>query len=904
MSSTVLTRARRTTLVACATAVLFLAFTDTSTADSQHRGGAGVAVPSVEPGTESTPQVVAQLGTLDIRFPFEVAWRSAEVRHPRDGRQCLVAKGRDAVGYTQAILTEMDGAFAGRLWDGAGNQWITRGFVGEPVVFRMSTPDAPALCGGGVPVPPEVLVQGPGGANGGSNDEGGIAGSPPQPCIDAETVDILVVYTPCALEEYSWGQDNGPPPDPSVPVAAGLIRLAAEVANVEDTMNQSLDDSLVSTPDHVRHVRVVSLQPLVQEPDCRPGTWVPDPPDPLYDCHQLEDPVAQQPDIWCGEDTTAQEDLARITDPANDQFWIWGGLIEQKRDYHRADLVVFLRVQGLDGVAGIAQLKETNSACQGAQGHCVVEITGVGTMIHEMGHNFGCCHEPGEGGNFNCSMFPYSFGHRFVVPDGTIFPPESKTIMAYATGEGINFWSNPDVLFPPNDPSAQPTGTHQTQYAYWSDNARTIRETFDDVRCYRCADLPPLAPIAGPVTCWGNNSNGQTAVPVGLGNCTQVAAGFRHTVALQSNGTVVAWGAGTTTGSSPNWGQSTVPTVMPEPPYGDGEVVGECSYVAAGLYHSAAIRKRGSSDPLDGTVVCWGAGGVEQASPHYGQSVVPGNVGACSKVSAGHYHTLGLRRDGLVRAWGAGLSGLGPWPHLGQSFVSPALGSCIDIAAGGYHSVAVRGGYSGGVWGGQVVAWGAGTTNTGSYSEYGQSIVPVTLGDCIKVAAGVFHTVALKRDGTVRAWGAGMTNTGIFPNFGQSMTPTIPQTVTSVVAGGGYIGGAGSHTLALTNATTIVAWGAGTTTTGTNPEYGQAIVPAPNDDWVNVSAGGLHSAGVRNPAGFSTCLGDFNADGLRDGLDLTTLLSGWGSASGDCTGDGMTDGSDLTLLLSGWGNCQ
>ena len=61
---------------------------------------------------------------------------------------------------------------------------------------------------------------------------------------------------------------------------------------------------------------------------------------------------------------------------------------------------------------------------------------------------------------------------------------------------------------------------------------------------------------------------------------------------------------------------------------------------------------------------------------------------------------------------------------------------------------------------------------------------------------------------------------------------------------------------------------------------------------------------IQNASGFSSCLGDFNKDGLRDGIDLTTLLSGWGSETGDCTGDGTTDGSDLTLLLSGWGTCQ
>jgi len=51
------------------------------------------------------------------------------------------------------------------------------------------------------------------------------------------------------------------------------------------------------------------------------------------------------------------------------------------------------------------------------------------------------------------------------------------------------------------------------------------------------------------------------------------------------------------------------------------------------------------------------------------------------------------------------------------------------------------------------------------------------------------------------------------------------------------------------------------------------------------------------------CAGDFNGDQVRDGLDLATLLTGWGGPNGDCNADGTTDGVDLTLILSGWGAC-
>jgi len=51
------------------------------------------------------------------------------------------------------------------------------------------------------------------------------------------------------------------------------------------------------------------------------------------------------------------------------------------------------------------------------------------------------------------------------------------------------------------------------------------------------------------------------------------------------------------------------------------------------------------------------------------------------------------------------------------------------------------------------------------------------------------------------------------------------------------------------------------------------------------------------------CVGDYNNDGIRNGADLTTLLSAWGTPDADITGDGTTNGADLTTLLSGWGVC-
>ncbi len=51
----------------------------------------------------------------------------------------------------------------------------------------------------------------------------------------------------------------------------------------------------------------------------------------------------------------------------------------------------------------------------------------------------------------------------------------------------------------------------------------------------------------------------------------------------------------------------------------------------------------------------------------------------------------------------------------------------------------------------------------------------------------------------------------------------------------------------------------------------------------------------------SSIPGDFNGDGIVDGADLGTLLSGWGQPGvTDLNGDGATDGADLGIFLGFW----
>ena len=85
---------------------------------------------------------------------------------------------------------------------------------------------------------------------------------------------------------------------------------------------------------------------------------------------------------------------------------------------------------------------------------------------------------------------------------------------------------------------------------------------------------------------------------------------------------------------------------------------------------------------------------------------------------------------GTVVAWGDN--------SFGETNLPANLNNVVAIAAGGFHSLALRAD-------GTVVGWGDNTVN--------QSTVPSGLSNVVAIAAGENHSCALKKDGTVVQWG-------------------------------------------------------------------------------------------------------------------------------------------------------
>jgi alpha-tubulin suppressor-like RCC1 family protein len=158
------------------------------------------------------------------------------------------------------------------------------------------------------------------------------------------------------------------------------------------------------------------------------------------------------------------------------------------------------------------------------------------------------------------------------------------------------------------------------------------------------------------------------------------------------------------------------------------------------------------------------------------------------------------RADGQVYVWGDN--------SYGQTNVPANATNVIALAAGDYHCLALR-------TDGTVAAWGA----------YDQTYVPPNLTNVVSVAAGSGHSLALRSDGTVVLWG----------HIVLSNVNTVPSEVTNAVALA--LGPGAQHALVLRANGTVVDWG--------NAGYGLTNIPPTARDVVEVAAGAYYAVALR-----------------------------------------------------------
>jgi alpha-tubulin suppressor-like RCC1 family protein len=125
-------------------------------------------------------------------------------------------------------------------------------------------------------------------------------------------------------------------------------------------------------------------------------------------------------------------------------------------------------------------------------------------------------------------------------------------------------------------------------------------------------------------------------------------------------------------------------------------------------------------------------------------------------ISAGNLHTVALKNDGTVWAWGYnGFGELGDGTSTDRYTPVPAGGSLltgvIAISAGGYRTVALKN--DGTVWDWGYNLHGELGDGTGTNTNRNTPVQVEGMTGITAISAGNLHTVALKNDGTFWAWG-------------------------------------------------------------------------------------------------------------------------------------------------------
>lgn len=290
----------------------------------------------------------------------------------------------------------------------------------------------------------------------------------------------------------------------------------------------------------------------------------------------------------------------------------------------------------------------------------------------------------------------------------------------------------------------------------------------------------------GTVWSWGHNGYGQLGdgQACGTGNCLSpvqvvnsdtspftgtvaIDSGGSHVFAIKDDATLWAWGYnnagklgdGTTT-------QRNTPVQVK---YANGSPLTDVVAASVGESHSLVLKS-------DGTIWAWGAnydgqigiGTAGSGSNWKNPLQVINNDGSpfthVIAIGAGGNHNMVLKDDGTVWTWGDnGYRQLGDGtstsyktnPVQVKNYNATALTGVASIAAGRFHNIALK--TDGTVWG-----WGANTDaqlGYGTVITYYSNPVQAKTGSATfftggeAIATGNHHTLVRKTDGTLWAWG-------------------------------------------------------------------------------------------------------------------------------------------------------
>ncbi|WP_250255376.1 T9SS type A sorting domain-containing protein [Chryseobacterium sp. Marseille-Q3244] len=239
--------------------------------------------------------------------------------------------------------------------------------------------------------------------------------------------------------------------------------------------------------------------------------------------------------------------------------------------------------------------------------------------------------------------------------------------------------------------------------------------------------------------------------------------------------------------------------------------------VSAGNYHSVGLK-------TDGTLWTWGKNGAGQLGDGTTNTrITPKQIGTGNnwmKIAAGYAHTVAIKKDGTLWSWGYNSAGQIGDGTTADKMIPTQIGTATDwadISTGDGYTFAIKS--NGTLW-----AWGLNTSGQLGDGTKINKTIPIQIGtanDWKTVAAIVYHTIAIKKDGTLWAWGSNMNGQLGDGTKTEKLIPTKVGTATNWQNASGGV----SHTIAIKTDGTLWAWGDnssgqlgdGTTTGKLNP---------------------------------------------------------------------------------------
>ena len=390
------------------------------------------------------------------------------------------------------------------------------------------------------------------------------------------------------------------------------------------------------------------------------------------------------------------------------------------------------------------------------------------------------------------------------------------------------------------------------------------KATWSDWQPLAAESVIALPASTGTKTVWVQYRNGPSSALERSASVTlavsPIEAGCNFSLTVAADGSLRTWG----NNESGQIGDGTTSVKRSIPTYVSSSSV--WNTVSGGVQHTLGVKS-------DGSLWAWGDNAYGQLGIGLvGNKTTPTPVGGATdwaSVSAGYIHSLALKTDRTLWAWGDNYYGeLGDGTNTNSSTPQQiGVGNWKAVSTGYLFNLAIRS--DGTLW-----AWGDnsdGQIGNGTKTNVNHPVQISGEGTWAAVSAGNWHSLALKNDGTLWAWGRGGNyQLGDGTNV-EKLTPTQIGTGHDWVA----VSAGGSRSFALKADGALWGWGYpqlgdGTDLTSTEPKQignGQA--------WVAISAGQQHCLALK-----------------RDGT-----LWAWGANANGQVGDGIFTNSGPMLRL-------